>query len=46
MKCVYDYGCESPARLLILTPWLSWRIFFINKNMYSCWNKEGIPLCY
>ena len=19
--------------------------FVINKNMYSCWNEEGIPLC-
>ena len=26
MKCVYDYGCESPVRLFIVTPWLSWRI--------------------
>ena len=26
VKCVYDYGCESSARLVIVTPWLSWRI--------------------
>ena len=45
MQCVYDYGCESPARSLIVTQWLSWEDFVINNHMYSCWNEEEILLC-